>query len=282
MAALIAAASLTGGCIHYSDIHLEEGDQTMSVEHVIDSGLVVATKNGSVMVEQGDVPDVQIVAHIKAHNIDRIDAFRIDAQYNADGNLHVRALWPDGRRLRNESCGFDITIPDADGVEVTSDNGGITITGLGGDANILTDNGRITVTDHNGPIDAETDNGRITIQNVTGSVKAVSDNGAIELLGVGSPVTAETDNGRITIRLNDDAIGPVDARSSNGTVTLTIGEAFEGELDLSTSNGSISVTNIRGATVTEANKRRMHVVVGEPAHTSTLRSSNGSVTVKGG
>ena len=41
----------------------------------------------------------------------------------ADGNLHVRALWPDGRRLRNESCSFEIAMPDVEGVTITTDNG---------------------------------------------------------------------------------------------------------------------------------------------------------------
>ncbi len=279
--ALLAAAVLTGGCV-YSDVHLEEGEQTMAVEHVIDSGLVVATKNGSVKVHQADVPDVQIVAHIKAHTFDRIDAFRIDAQHQADGNLHIRALWPDGRRLRNESCSFEITIPSANGVDITSDNGAITITGLGGEAKIVTDNGRITITDHNGPVDAETDNGHITINNVPYPVQAVSDNGGIDLIGVGSPVTVRTDNGRITIKLNDDATGPVNATSDNGSVTLSIGEAFEGQLDIYTDNGSISVTDIRGANVTEASKHHMRIVIGESSNKSRLETDNGSVRVNSG
>jgi DUF4097 and DUF4098 domain-containing protein YvlB len=256
---LVAAIGVLAGCGITQPLF--EGDQTVQVEHVPRSPVEVRTVNGSVEIEAVARDDVRIDAHIRARTAERLDAVLILAERTPDGALSIHAQWPDGRRLNNEGCRFTIQLPDAAGVTVQTSNGGITIAGLAGRAELETSNGAITITGHDGPVQAKTSNGRITMDGVTG------------------PIVADTSNGRVNIDLPDAATGPVTIDTSNGAVALEVGPAFAGALTMDTSNGSVRLHGVPDSAV-QGSKSRKHVnlVIGDDGQPSSIDTSNGSIT----
>ena len=122
--------------------------------------------------------------------------------------------------------------------------------------NADTSNGAISVETVAGQLDLDTSNGRINVYEVVGNVVADTSNGEIEVWNVTGDVRADTSNGRIDL---DEILGSVLADTSNGSITL---ESIEGEVRAETSNGSI---RYEGRPIGQNN---------------TLKTSNGSITVR--
>lgn len=261
------AAGMTGCVI--VDSRLESGTRLLSTAAEDTPAFEVRTANGSVVIEQAEISEIQVKAEIKARTFERLDATSIviDKQYGPDGPvIAVYPLWPDGGRKNNEACSFVILTPSAYGASVDTSNGSVKLIGLAGRADVDTSNGSITITDHDGSLWAESSNGRITVDGISG------------------PVDATSSNGRMEITLDADNPGPVDLSTSNGRVELTVGSSFEGGLRLSTSNGSIDLEQLidrnGGIRLTKLGKRSAEISLGDSDQLSTIRTSNGSITVR--
>jgi DUF4097 and DUF4098 domain-containing protein YvlB len=259
-AILVGVITVSTGCVGWQPARFEAARQA-SVSPMEGSTIDVKTANGHVYIEETDQPDVVVDATLKLQTQERADAVDILAEYQPDGTLEVRVLWPDGQRKSNESCAFDITLPSTQGVTVQTSNGAIRLTGLAGEADLRTSNGRVTVVGFDGDVYTHSSNGRIEIERATGRVDAA------------------TSNGRVTVNLADDAVGPVIIKSSNGSVVMNTGSAFAGYVSASTSNGSIHVegNNLHDL---KSNRRHASFRVGEANTQSTISTSNGSVTIR--
>lgn len=229
------------------------------------SPLRVKTRNGSVKVVRvdagaGEASEIKVVANIRAATPERLEAIVIDVSKEPDGTLFVRPTPPDGQWRSSEGVGFEIFLPGANGVEIDTGNGAISIAGLSGEALLKTSNGSIRIDGHDGDVDADTSNGRI------------------EALGVSGVVKADTSNGRIEVALAEGVEGPVDLDTSNGSITLEVGAAFGGELKASTSNGSVNIE----APGADVSKKRSSATVrfARSGGASVLDTSNGSITVR--
>ncbi len=226
------------------------------------SPLRVKTRNGSVKVVrvEAGASEIKVVANIRAATPERLEAIVIDVSKEPDGTLFVRPTPPDGQWRSSEGVGFEIFLPGANGVEIDTGNGAISIAGLSGKALLKTSNGSIRIDGHDGDVDADTSNGRI------------------EALGVSGVVKADTSNGRIEVTLAEGVEGPVDLDTSNGSITLEVGAAFGGELKASTSNGSVNIE----APGADVSKKRSSATVrfARSGGASVLDTSNGSITVR--
>lgn len=238
---------------------------TLSVAHSAGKAVDVDTENGAISVVRGTTSEVQITAKLKAVTQERLDATTVTASRDDAGTLVVRVAWPEKRRS-NEGCSFEITLPDAVGVNLNSSNGELTVSGLAGPAVLKTSNGAIDATDHAGPITADTSNGAIVLKNV------------------GAPVHASSSNGEVSLVMRLDAAGPVDLSSSNGAINLEFSPLFAGSLSASTSNGVVSLDlPDKGVYVKKLSKTSCLMSFGEPAPAapkSSLETSNGSISVK--
>lgn len=246
----------TSGC---SSMATVQSARAMKVPHQSSQALRVTGDNGEISISQSTGSEVAIDATIKAQTQERADAVQVIAERGARGELHVYAKWPDGKRRNNEGCSFVIAVPDASKLAINTSNGRITVTGLGGEA------------------DLRTSNGRIIAQNFSGKVNAESSNGAIELTNV-LGAKADTSNGRIEVALKDGATGPVDLESSNGGITLRVASNFAGEVDCKTSNGGVHC-DVAGAQTVSQRRSSATYKLGTGGSTSTLRTSNGGIQV---
>lgn len=257
--ALLALA----GC-NYSSSSLVERSITLEVPLASDASLAVQSENGAIAVSERAGQTMTVNATIHARTQERADATEIVAEQSPEGGILVIARWPE-KRLGNEKCSFDIAVPALGAVNLRSTNGRISITGLEGTAIARTSNGAIVIQDFAGPVSASTSNGAIKVTSATASVDADSSNGAI------------------TITLTDANPGPVNLKTSNGSIDLTVGAAFAGTLGARTTNGSVTISG-PGVQLSEQSKSSAIATFGAEAATgakpSTLRTSNGRITVK--
>ncbi|MBX3357384.1 MAG: DUF4097 family beta strand repeat protein [Phycisphaeraceae bacterium] len=279
----IAAATLTiwsllSGCV-IAQPALKEETRTVTADHVPQSPLAVTTQNGGISVTAVPNGPVSITAVIRAEDDDRLKATDIVAERKSDGALEIYAKWPDGKRRNRESCSFEIQLPDAGGVTLTTSNGAVSLTGLAGDASITTSNGRITCTDHDGNVTARTTNGAVEVSRSRGKIDATTSNGSIKVDQAPSSVQCTSSNGAITVAMTDSAEGPVRIKTSNGAVRLSVGQAFAGFLDLSTSQGGINLANAPAAKVVSKTKNAARLQFGDAIAPSTIQTSNGSIEI---
>ena len=237
----------------------EKETRISSVEHITGHGLKVRSHNGNVAVRHRDRQDVQITAHLRTIDETRLAETKIIAQRDSGGMLDIHVDWPNGKRENNESCSFEVLIPDATHIELTSSNGKVIVGGIGSDAVLTTSNGAIEVTDLSGPVKARTSNGAIKLTNVTGQIEAKTSNGKIQASQVAAPFTLNTSNGGITIELKPD---------------------FSSEVDLRTSNGNINVTGLQNARLISSGDHRMRLGLGDQMNESIAHTSNGKITLR--
>lgn len=274
IATILAAATATlSGCAMMPAT--DTGRQTLSAP--ASGGLLhVRTDNGSVEVRRADSSVIEIEATVRAVGRDRVEQTRIVAEPGTDGGTRVYVVWPDGQRRSNEGCSFVIRTPDADGIDIDTSNGRVTIVGLRGQARVDTSNGAIEIQDHAGRVWADTSNGRISLRNVAGDVVADTSNGSIEALDVAGKIEADTSNGRVLVRLAAGCQGPLDVDTSNGSVRVEVAPGFAGVLDARTSNGSVRVL---GASSVDGGRSSAMATFGAGGDRSVVRTSNGSVEI---
>ncbi|MBL8762366.1 MAG: DUF4097 family beta strand repeat protein [Phycisphaerae bacterium] len=256
----IAGAALSGGCVF--NMAVEEETRTSSIPHVAASALAVDTANGAITVTTAaEAKEVTVVAKLRAQSKERLAATKVLAERKDDKTLSIYVKWPDDKRLSYEGCAFEIVLPDASSVKLTSSNGAVTAKGI------------------NGVVYAESSNGAITIDRAGGEVTARTSNGAITISDAPGKVIADSSNGSIKVSLTKDAKGPAKLDTSNGSITLTFGAAFTGEIEADTSNGRVSVSGVDAAKVRQSKKSEARVTLGE-GEKSVLDTSNGSITIE--
>jgi DUF4097 and DUF4098 domain-containing protein YvlB len=239
----------------------------------------VITHNGALNITQGPVPQVQIEAALACISQERLTATQIVTN-RADGKLSIEVAWAGGKPENNEGCSFNVTVPDAAGLEARTSNGQVTITGLSGAALVRTSNGAVTVTGHDGSVEAHSSNGRVALQENTGDLTAHTSNGAIEISDARKRVDAHTSNGHVHVALADESPGPLNVHTSNGAIDLVVGKSFAGELKLSTSNGGIDLGGISSAKRVSVNRESANLLFGDASVVSDARTSNGAIQLR--
>ena len=141
---------------------------------------------------------------------------------------------------------YHVRVPSTQAVRLRTNNGSVTVRGLGSQVSLFAGNGEIVASDLSGGVDARTTNGRLRV--------------ALSAL-TGDPITLRATNGRVDLVLPDDASALVQAAAENGQVEvvgLTLepiggeqtrrrvrGRLGEGRtpVDVSAINGAVRISN---------------------------------------
>ena len=276
----LAVTLVLGGCAGSGWSEPYRETRTMIVPHIAGTALSVESANGSVEAISTDREDVSIEVVLRSPDLERLQFAQVNARREAGNTLHIWVDWPEGKRHPNEGASVSINIPDARGVTARTNNGAITIAGLGGDADLQTSNGTITIDTFDGNVYAKTSNGKLLAEKVSGDIEMYSTNGRINISDAFGSVRAETSNGGAVISTMPGNVGPIRVRTSNGPITLNLGEGLEGVLKCETSNGRVSVAGLPDARLIESSNQRVEIRLGNSEEISALRTSNGSVRVQ--
>lgn len=255
--------------------------RTLELPHIAGSALSIENANGAIEALATDRADVSLEVTLYSGDLERLRFANVRADRQGDGTLRVWIEWPGGKRANGEGAAISINLPDAEGVHARTSNGTITIAGLGGDADLQTSNGNIRVDTQDGSVLARTSNGSLYAKQISGDLEMYSSNGNINIDDAFGPIRAESTNGSAVVTTMPGNVGPVRIRTSNGSVTLNLGVGFEGVLKCDTSNGKVTVSNLPDAKLIETSNRRVELQLGESSEISAVRTSNGSVRVRG-
>ena len=131
-------------------------------------------------------------------------------------------------------------------------------------------------------LDLESLNGSIRVAGVNGGVSAQTTNGSVRLTDVDGGIRARSTNGAIQASFRDGfrLQHDTELRTTNGSVTVEFPSSLSARLEASTTNGSIH-TDIP-LTVQGRIGRRISAVLGEGGPDLVLRTTNGSVRLRGG
>lgn len=268
---LVAAAfsaSLAAGCNTYTSPRaIAPTALAISMPDVDAVGVEVSSANGRIVIVQDPaIGDAVVSAEARLTSQERAERFRVEAVMDGD-TLRVRPLWPDGKRMDNESCNIEITAPRVRNVDARTSNGAVRLTGGSGDAVIRSSNGSITVEGREGLLSARTSNGRIEIKDGAGPLDVASSNGSITIRGVGPGQDGMPYDWRAT--------------TSNGSIRVELLETPSGRVRASTSNSKVRLfrKDLNGAQTELAASSSIDYALGSGASEIFLNTSNGSIVV---
>ncbi|CAN5734201.1 hypothetical protein BH23GEM11_BH23GEM11_07940 [soil metagenome] len=206
--------------------------------------------NGSISVEGWDGREVRVTARIIARNAGsaRAAAGLAESVELRTGSGQLQVAGPRSGIFRRASWSVDLRIQVPEGID----------------------------------LDLSTTNGAVRVTGVGGAVSARTTNGALSLEGARGSVTARTTNGSVTVALSGGGSGNqiVDLRSTNGSIDLRIPASFGSRVEARTSNGRIASDfplEMEGRRQNQASG-----TLGDGSGTITLRTTNGTIRLQRG
>lgn len=222
--------------------YCEVRDQTMPAGPLD----VNAGPNGGITVEAWDRNEIRVRAIVRANAAtdERAKALAAGVEIQAGGG-RVEATGPDTSRREWWSVSYRINVPRANDLDLSTRNGGVTISG------------------------------------VSGNLRFDTTNGGVRLSDLGGSVNGRTTNGGLTVNLGGtqwDGEG-IDVQTSNGAVSLAIPEGYNAALEARTNNGGMRVDfpiTVQGEIM---GRRGINATLGSGGPTVRVRTSNGAVRI---
>jgi len=179
--------------------------------------------------------------------------------------------------MNNSAVDFVVTAPAGTSVDISSDNGAVTVEGIRAPIMIESNNGAVTLRNTDGPSHIKTDNGRVTLDQTKGRLEVETDNGPIDVQNAqADSLRLHTDNGAVTfsgsLREGDHEI-----QTSNGAVTVTLPRDQRLRLDVQTGNGGIN--NKLQLADASTGRNRLTGTLNSGSSMLTIRTNNGGVTL---
>ena len=167
--------------------------------------IVDAGRNGGVQVEGWDRNEIRVRAVVTANARNEADAKQLASAVQVQvGGGKVTATGPTTERRQWWSVSYRINVPRRNDLDLSANNGGVSISG------------------------------------VSGTIRFDTTNGGVRLNELSGDVRGETRNGGLNVVLSGDRWdgAGLDVETSNGGVTLTVPEGYNADLTTRTVNGS--------------------------------------------
>jgi Putative adhesin len=256
--------------VYAEDKKIETAQEPMKAEYKVEKSVnvLLETFNGFVEVVRGDDPVVKVAVLKSAKADTGAEATKLLSSIKVDMNedrgiVQIKAT-TDPKVRGQRSAAVRLTVPVSAGIDLTTSNGAITVSGLqGGELSATTKNGLISLSKCSDlRVLAKNANGDIELTSVLGLKKVQLDatNGDIQFdgsLGIDDH-SMTTKNGQVSIRLPSDATFALVANTGNGSVEMgfalsttksmrqskvdgTVGTKSKTQLHVSSGNGGISI-----------------------------------------
>ena len=248
---LLAVTVITvGGCNLNLSTDVEAKDQwTRTYPLTADGTLLLATTNGQIDITGGDTDKVTITA-------ERI--VRAGTEEAAKQQLALFEMKEDVSPSR---------------VSIDSSSRGVTIN--------VSRRVNYTVTlPRTASVTLTSTNGEITVSNIGGHFAAESTNGRITGTGLQKSAQVSTSNGVIALTFDNVGAEGIRADTTNGTVTISIPTSTNAELSARVTNGVITHENLN-LQVAESSRRRVDGRLGTGGPLIRLETTNGAITIRG-
>ena len=132
----------------------------------------------------------------------------------------------------------------------------------------------------NAVINVTTSNGAIAITALGGNVVAHTTNGGVSGKELTGGVDARSTNGGVSIDVASVGAGRIALSTTNGSVTLTLPESAKVDVSASCTNGGINVTGLDKLEVSEQSRRHVEGKLNGGGTAINLQTTNGGIRVR--
>jgi hypothetical protein len=200
--------------------------------------------NGGIDVIGSDRTDILVISKIQAQAGSQSDAKEIADQVRIEVGDEIRADGPSTRWRSSWSVSYEIHVPRNMNLDLTANNGGISIDNV------------------NGRLEFETTNGGISLTGVSGNVRGSTSNGGVDVQLTGNRWSGEG----------------LDVQTTNGGIEMAIPTNYSARLETGTVNGGMEI----GFPITVQGRinRRLTTQLGEGGALVRVTTTNGGVTLR--
>lgn len=188
--------------------------------------VIVNCPNGDIVVSGGSANEIRVKARTGSGAI----------RFTSTGS---RAILEPAAGRRCEDGRYEVTVPAGARVSASSWNGGVTLHGVRGDADVHTQSADVDVRDAGSRLDVETLSGDVTVQGVASDASIRTVNGDVSLTGARGDVEIETVSGDLTLR--DIVAKQVRTHTTSGDVSFAGQIQGDGRYEFNTHSGDISL-----------------------------------------
>ncbi len=297
-AALLVSSCLVAGCEVNLNTEGLSSRETLTFKVTGQPQVVLDTFDGAIEIHSWDRPEVEVEIERRAMEQALIDEIKVDSS-EKNGVVTVKVTGPARADFRGVTIGMHISptarlrvaVPRNSNVQATSGDGSIRAEAIDGRLVLTTTDGSITGTRLGGDIQIRTGDGSIRLEDVSGKIDLETTDGSIGITAMPTSLKARTGDGSIRATIEPDTVmtDDWDLTTSDGTIVLTLPSAFNAELDAETSDGVVRASHplledARGEDDDRDDRRERRRVlrstIGDGGKILRLRSGDGSIRIE--
>jgi DUF4097 and DUF4098 domain-containing protein YvlB len=302
-AVLLAASVTFAGCEVNLNTEGLSARETLTFKVSGQPQVVLDTFDGAIELHSWDRPEVEVEIEKRAMEQALIDEIKIESSAK-DGVVTVKVTGPARAEFRGVTIGMHISptarlrvaVPRNSNVQATSGDGSIRAEAIEGKLTLTTSDGSVTGTRLGGDIQIRSGDGSIRLDNVTVKLDLETTDGSIGIDARPTVLKARTGDGSIRATIEPETVmaDNWDLTTSDGTVVLTLPGAFNGELDAETSDGVVRTSHPllddvnggerrrEGENSEERRERRrtLRSKIGDGGKVLRIRTGDGSIRIE--
>lgn len=250
--AVLVASVLLSGCEVNLNTEGLSARETMTFKVSGQPRVVLDTFDGAIELHSWDRPEVEVEIERRAMEQALMDQIKVDAS-EKNGVVTVKVTGPARGEFRGVTIGMHISptarlrvaVPRNSNVEATSGDGSIRAEAIEGKLLLTTSDGSVTGTRLGGDIQIRSGDGSIRLDNVTGKLDLETTDGTVVVDGRPTVLKARTGDGSVRATIEPDTVmaDNWELTTSDGSVVVTLPGAFNGELDAETSDGVVRTSH---------------------------------------
>lgn len=245
---VIAASTVFAACeVNLNTEGLSEREtKTFTVKGL--PNVVLDTFDGAIEIHSWDKPEVEIEIEKRAMEQALIDEIKVQADQQGDV-VTIKVTGPRRTEFRGVTIGMHISptarlrvvVPRSSNIQATSGDGSIRAEAVEGKILLTTQDGSVTATRIGGDIQIRSGDGSIRLDNATGKLDLETEDGSIGLEAQPSVLKARTGDGSIRAMISPESTmtDNWDLATSDGSVMLQLPGLFNAEIDAETSDGTV-------------------------------------------
>lgn len=247
-ASVLVATTLLAGCEVNLNTEGLSARETLNFKVTGQPNVVLDTFDGAIEIHSWDRAEVEVEIERRAMEQVLLDEITVESSAK-DGVVTVKVTGPRRTEFRGVTIGMHVSptarlrvaVPRNSNVQATSGDGSIRAEAVEGKLVLTTSDGSVVGTRLGGDIQIRSGDGSIRLDNATGNLDLETTDGSIGVDARPTVLKARTGDGSIRATIEPDSVmsDNWELTTSDGTVVLTLPGAFNGELDAETSDGVV-------------------------------------------
>jgi DUF4097 and DUF4098 domain-containing protein YvlB len=267
---------------------VQEESKTLKVDADKPVTLRVTDDSGAVTVTGADVETVQVKVVKTAYDSSqsRADEEVKGIRYTIEqsGNtITLKYELPKSMNFNNKvnTVDFIVTVPTATAVDIDSNFGDVSITGIKGNAVVVNDFGQVALEEVEGALSVSTNSGEVTAASIkagSADIELQSDFGAVELRNAsGRNIILDSNSGTITLQ---DVRATSDIKTNTDFGDTSFENGSSNSLSIETNSGRVSLVKVRVSKEIKVQDDFGEIELEQASASSyDLHTNSGSITV---